>query len=272
MAEVADGPTKVARLSYPLRGRWTTCPFGLFRTIGEVSFARLASSSEGTFCGSGAVAPSLSAALRPKSKGGVRKTCYFHDLEFQGLELARISSARHPSQTVTLELHNHPYANRGRRAALRHPRRSHSSTAVREPVAPATHATSEAPDPSALARVRWRHSGGDSGSARLIGLPRCQSRHRRGGLLSGDHCPTTMRSWRKWRFQSRTSTCRFSVGRLRLFSQDARTSLARPTTRRRTRKLSFGVEQGKSKHGTARLVRRRPQLAPMSVDDRPTYR
>jgi hypothetical protein len=87
---------------------------------------------------------------------------------------------------VTIELHNHPYANRGRRAALRHPRRSHSSTAVREPVAPATHATSEAPDPSALARVRWRHSGGDSGSARLIGLPRCQSRHRRGGLLSGD--------------------------------------------------------------------------------------
>src|SRR5262249_10288567 len=41
-------------------------------------------------------------------------------------------------------------------------------------------------------------------------------------------------------------------------------SRARPT---RSRELSFGIRQGELKHGTARLVRLRPQLPSMSMDD-----
>src|SRR5271168_3257752 len=46
---------KVARSSYPLRERRTTCPFDPYLTIGEASSASLTSSFQTTFCASGAM-------------------------------------------------------------------------------------------------------------------------------------------------------------------------------------------------------------------------
>src|SRR6516225_9651192 len=51
-------------------------------------------------------------------------------------------------------------------------------------------------------------------------------------------------------------------------SHDAFARLSGLLTRlKRSRELSFDIGQGELKYGTARLVRLRPQLAPMSMDD-----
>src|SRR6516165_8159442 len=56
-------------------------------------------------------------------------------------------------------------------------------------------------------------------------------------------------------------------------SHDAFARLSGLLTRlKRTCELSFDIGQGELKCSTARLVRRRPQLAPMSMDDGTAYR
>src|ERR1700746_2145470 len=56
-------------------------------------------------------------------------------------------------------------------------------------------------------------------------------------------------------------------------SRNAFATLSDPRARlKRSRDLSFGARQGELKHGAARLVRRRPQLAAVSMDDGPAYR
>src|SRR5215831_9266275 len=60
---------------------------------------------------------------------------------------------------------------------------------------------------------------------------------------------------------------------MRSISHDAFARLSRPMPRPRgIRELSFGTWQGELKYGAARLVRLRPQLAPMSIDDGTAYR
>jgi len=56
-------------------------------------------------------------------------------------------------------------------------------------------------------------------------------------------------------------------------SRNAFATLSDPRARlKRIRDLSFGARQGELKYGAARLVRRRPQLAAVSMDDGPAYR